>query len=145
MVLDHVTDPRNVGSVMRSAAAFGCCTVIIHDRHGPISSGALAKAASGALETVPLVRVGNLARAMKKLKAGGFWCVGLDGEASQALQDIDITGKIAMVLGSEGAGLRRLTRENCDTLVHIPITGAMESLNLSNAAAIALYETARRT
>lgn len=143
IILDHVTDPRNVGAVMRSAAAFGCAAVIVHDRHTPPVAGVLSKAASGALELVPLVSVGNLAQAMKELKDAGFWCVGLDGTAPHALAEINLSGKIALFLGAEGAGLRRLTRENCDALARIPMNGQMESLNLSNATAIALYETTR--
>jgi 23S rRNA (guanosine2251-2'-O)-methyltransferase len=140
VVLDQATDPRNVGAVMRAAAAFAAEAVIMQDRHAPPAGGALAKAASGALEKVALIRTVNLARALALLKDAGFWCVGLDAGADAALGDTDLTGRIVLVLGAEGEGLRRLTRDSCDLLARIPMAEGWESLNLASAAAIALYE-----
>jgi len=140
MVLDQVTDPHNVGAVLRSATAFGALAVVVQDRHSPDETGVLAKSASGALEKMPLVRVANLARALDILKDGGFWVAGLAADGRQTIRGANLSGKIALCLGSEGEGLRRLTRDHCDHLVRLPMMpGAVESLNVSNAAAVALY------
>lgn len=144
MVLDQVTDPHNVGAVVRSAAAFGAIGVVMQDRNAPDETGTLAKSASGALERLPLVKTINLARALEELKQAGFWIAGMAGEATQTLAEAKLSGKIALVMGSEGEGMRRLTREHCDYLVKLPQTDLVESLNVSNAAAVALYELNRR-
>lgn len=147
LVLDQVTDPRNVGAVLRSAAAFGASAVITQDRNAPEETGALAKAASGALETVPLFRAVNIARTLVALKAAGCWVIGLDAGAPRLVGQTLAQKRVALVLGSEGEGLRRLTRDTCDEVVGIAMPkgrdSAMTSLNVSVATAIVLYELTR--
>ena len=144
IMLDQVTDPHNVGAILRSAAAFDAAAVITMKHNAPDETGTLAKSASGALEIMPMVKVTNLAQTLEVLKKGGYWVAGLDGTATQTLQQAKMGPKTVLVLGAEGTGLRRLTIETCDLIVKLPISPKMESLNVSNAAAIALYELHRQ-
>lgn len=143
IVLDQVTDPHNVGAILRSSAVFGASGLVMTHRHSPPLNGVLAKSASGALELIPVALVANLARALDELREAGFAIVGLDGSADTAIEDLDWSRPTALVMGSEGKGLRELTRKTCDTLVRISTDGPVASLNVSNAAAIALYAAMR--
>jgi 23S rRNA (guanosine2251-2'-O)-methyltransferase len=143
VVLDQASDPRNVGAVIRSAAAFGARAVVVQERHSPEATGALAKAASGALEFVPLIRVTNIARSLETMKQARFWCLALDASAFRTVADVRPASRLAIVIGAEGKGLRRLVQASCDESVRIPISDAIKSLNVSVAAAIVLYEFAK--
>ena len=143
LMLDQVTDPQNVGAILRSAAAFGAKGVILQERHAPRFTGALAKAAAGAVERTPVARVINLSRALETLVELGWRTVGLTGAAERGLAEVLDGAPVVLVLGSEGEGLRRLVSEHCDELAKIPMPGGFESLNVSAAAAVALYEAAR--
>lgn len=144
VILDQVTDPQNVGAVLRSAAVFGACAVVVTRRNSPPITGTLAKAASGAVEQMPLVQVPNVSQAIAVLQAEGWFAVGLEGTGDKSLGELDLTGKIAIVMGAEGTGLRRLTAERCDMLAKIPGEPGFASLNVSNATAVALYEISRQ-
>lgn len=140
LILDQVSDPHNVGAILRSAAAFGALAVITPKDHSAPETAVMAKAACGGLDIVPRITVTNLASAMRDLQQSGWWIIGLDGEAKQNLSAIKPSAKTVIVLGAEGKGMRRLTAESCDELAKLPMDERMESLNVSNAAAIALYQ-----
>jgi len=142
VVLDQVSDPRNIGAILRSSVAFGASAVIIPEAGSPNESGAMAKAASGALDLIPLVRVANLARTLDTLKKAEFWCVGLDGYAHDMIGQNKLPNRCALVMGAED-GMRDLTKKSCDMLVKLPMNPAIESLNVSIATAVAMYEWMR--
>ena len=144
LVLDQITDPQNVGAIFRSAAAFAATAIVTTQRHSPDATGALAKAASGALEHVPFVMVQNLARGLAALKERGFLVIGLDSSGGEDLAKLPLRRPLALVLGAEGKGLRQLTKETCDHVARLALPGAIQSLNVSNAAAVALYVAASR-
>jgi len=140
LILDQVTDPQNMGAIIRSAAAFNVSAIVVQDKNSPQESGAMAKASAGTIELVPIVRVTNLTRAIEILKKAGFWIVGMDGYAKQKIDEVDKNAKLAVIMGSEGSGMRRLVEESCDIRVRLDINEKVESLNVSTAAAIVLYE-----
>lgn len=140
LMLDQVTDPHNVGACMRSAAALGAKALITQDKNSPQESGVIARTAAGGLEILPWIRVPNLSQTLDTLRDMGYWHVGLDGNTEQSIRSLSLGDNIVIVMGSEGKGLRPLVRKNCDVIAKIPMAGAVESLNVSNAAAIALYE-----
>ncbi len=144
LILDQVTDPQNIGAIIRSCVAFDTLALIMQDKNSPAETGAMDKAAAGTIEHLPICRVTNLSRAIENLKKAGFWIVGMDGYAKTTIDKMNKRGKIALVMGSEGKGMRRLVEENCDETVRLPISEHVESLNVSTAAAIALYEIGKK-
>lgn len=143
LVLDQVTDPQNIGAIIRSCAAFGCLALIIQDKNSPKETGAMAKAAAGTMEILPICRTTNLSRAIGDLKNAGFWAIGLDGKGKENIDQTSKLGKHIIVMGSEGKGMRRLVEENCDIVVRLPISPKVESLNVATAAAITMYEMSK--
>lgn len=144
LILDQVTDPQNIGAIIRSCMAFDTLALIVQDKNSPAESGAMAKASAGMIEHLPIVRVTNLSRAADTLKKAGFWIIGMDGYAKTTIDQINKAGKTAIIMGSEGKGMRRLVEESCDDTVRLPISPKVESLNVATAAAITLYELNKR-
>ena len=140
LILDQVTDPQNIGAIIRSCVAFDTLALIVQDKNSPTESGAMAKASAGMIEHLPICRVTNLSRAIAQLKDAGFWTIGMDGYAKTTISELKKGGKNAIIMGSEGKGMRRLVEESCDITVRLPISEKVESLNVSTAAAIVLYE-----
>lgn len=140
LILDQVTDPQNIGAIIRSAVAFNTLALIMQDKNSPLESGAMAKASAGMIEHLPIVRTTNLSRAIEQLKAAGFWTIGMDGYAKTTVSELKKGGKNAIIMGSEGKGMRRLVEENCDITVRLPMNEKVESLNVATAASIMLYE-----
>ena len=140
LILDQVTDPQNIGAIIRSAVAFDTLALVIQDKNSPPETGTMAKASAGMIEHLPIVRVTNLSRAINQLKDAGFWTIGMDGYAQNTPANIKKGGKNAIIMGSEGKGMRRLVEENCDITVKLPMNPKVESLNVATAAAIVLYE-----
>ena len=144
LILDQVTDPQNIGAIIRSCVAFDTLALIMQDKNSPTESGTMAKASAGMIEHLPIARVTNLVRAIEALKKSGFWIIGMDGYAQTTIDKTDKSGRIAIIMGSEGSGMRRLIQESCDSTVRLPISEKVESLNVSTAAAITLYELNKR-
>ncbi len=144
VVLDQVTDPQNIGSILRASAVFGAKAVVLPEMNSPEITAVIAKVASGALESVPVVKVKNLVQSIKMLKKAGYWCLGLDERGDKKIAEINLKGKFILVIGSEGQGMRRLTRENCDFLVQLPSIGSFSTLNAAQAATVSLYEILRQ-
>ena len=144
LVLDEVQDPHNIGACLRTADAIGVDAVVVSKNRSPSLTPVIRNVASGAAETVPYIMVSNIARALEKIKDNNVWVIGTSGDASHTIYDCDVNNRLALVMGSEGKGMRRLTREACDELVSIPMQGSVESLNISVATAVCLYEIRRR-
>ena len=144
LLLDQVTDPQNIGAALRNAAAFGATAVVLTTRHSTSAEASLAKAASGALDVIPIVRVTNLARTLNILKDSEFWCIGLADTEKDCVDAAPFSGRVALIMGAEGSGLRRLTRKYCDMLVSLPTQPPITSINIAAATAVALYEISRQ-
>ena len=140
LILDQVTDPQNIGAIIRSAVAFNTLALIIQDKNSPQETGSMAKASAGMIEHLPIIRVTNLSRTINQLKDAGFWTIGMDGYAKTSVSELKKGGKNAIIMGSEGKGMRRLVEENCDITIRLPMNEKVESLNVATAAAIVLYE-----